>query len=413
MRQFRNVIFWAHLLTAIPAALVVLVMSVTGVLLTYQRELTAWADIRGLNGSPPAAGAARLPADVLMQRVTAAEKGKPTTLRWHAGPERPVEVAFGREKTVFVNAYTGQVLSAGSRGVRGFFRTVVAWHRWLGAQGEGPARDRGKAVTGAANLMFLFLVVSGFYLWWPRNWNATALRNVLVFRRGLPGKARDFNWHNVIGFWSAVPLFLIVLSGVVISYRWAGDLVYRAVGEAPPPPTGGGASAGARGGKGDAPTLTGMEALRVRVERQVDGWRSITLQIPSEADKPVAFTIDRGDGGQPQKRASLSLSATGEVEKWEPFAASTRGRQVRSFLRFAHTGEVAGLAGQTVAGLVSLGAALLVWTGLSLSLRRFRAWRGRRRERPVPGPDSPGDSARPRGRTPRALIQVQEPETSA
>lgn len=399
MRQFRNVIFWAHLLTAIPAALVVLVMSVTGVLLTYQRELTAWADTRGLDGSPPAAGAARLPADALMQRVTAAEKGKPTTLRWHADPERPVEVAFGREKTVFVNAYTGQVLSAGSPGVRGFFRTVVAWHRWLGAQGEGPARDRGKAVTGAANLVFLFLVVSGFYLWWPRNWNAAALRNVLVFRRGLPGKARDFNWHNVIGFWSAVPLFLIVLSGVVISYRWAGDLVYRAVGEAPPPPAGGssGASAGARGGKGESPTLAGMEALRVRAERQVDGWRSITLQIPSEAGKPAAFTIDRGDGGQPQKRASLSLSATGEVEKWEPFAASTRGRQVRSFLRFAHTGEVAGIIGQTVAGLVSLGAALLVWTGLSLSLRRFRAWRGRRRERPVPARTRPETAPVPVG----------------
>jgi uncharacterized iron-regulated membrane protein len=399
MRQFRNVIFWAHLLTAIPAALVVLVMSVTGVLLTYQRELTAWADTRGLDGSPPADGAARLPAEVLMQRVTAVEKGKPTTLRWHADPERPVEVAFGREKTVFVNAYTGQVLSAGSPGVRGFFRTVVAWHRWLGAQGEGPARDRGKAVTGAANLMFLFLMISGFYLWWPRNWTAAGLRNVLVFRRGLPGKARDFNWHNVIGFWSAVPLFLIVLSGVVISYRWAGDLVYRAVGEAPPPPAGGGggASAGARGGKSEAPALAGIEALRVRAERQVDGWRSISLQIPSEAGKPIAFTIDRGDGGQPQKRASLSLSATGQVEKWEPFAASTRGRQVRSFLRFAHTGEVAGLAGQTVAGLVSLGAALLVWTGLSLSLRRFRAWRGRRRERPVPVRTRPETAPVPAG----------------
>src|SRR5687767_5010016 len=99
MRQSRNVIFWAQLLTAIPAALVVLAMSVSGVLLTYRRELTAWADTRGLDGSPPAAGAGRLPADVLMQRVTATEKGKPTALRWHGDPERPAEVAFGREKT--------------------------------------------------------------------------------------------------------------------------------------------------------------------------------------------------------------------------------------------------------------------------------------------------------------------------
>lgn len=61
-----------------------------------------------------------------------------------------------------------------------------------------------------------------------RKWGVT------WFRRRLPGKARDFNWHNVIGFWSAVPLFVVVISGVVISYPRASDLAYRAVGEKPP-----------------------------------------------------------------------------------------------------------------------------------------------------------------------------------
>jgi len=56
---------------------------------------------------------------------------------------------------------------------------------------------------------------------------------------------------------------------------------------------------------------------------------------------------------------------------------------MRPILRFAHTGEVLGIPGHTLAGLVSLGAPFLVWTGLSLSLRRFSGWRGRRRPRPV------------------------------
>jgi hypothetical protein len=42
--------------------------------------------------------------------------------------------------------------------------------------------------------------------------------------------------------------------------------------------------------------------------------------------------------------------------------------------RIAHTGEGAGVVGQTVAGLASLGDAFLVWTGISLALRRLRAW---------------------------------------
>ncbi len=65
---------------------------------------------------------------------------------------------------------------------------------------------------------------------------------------------------------------------------------------------------------------------------------------------------------------------------WETFGDLSRGRQVRSWLRFAHTGEVYGLAGQTVAGLVSAGGVALVYTGLALAWRRFRAWLGRRVE---------------------------------
>ena len=86
---------------------------------------------------------------------------------------------------------------------------MTDWHRWLGVQGENRTIARG--VTGASNLGFLFLVVSGYYIWWPKLWTWPQLRNVTWFRRGLRSKARDFNWHNVIGFWSAIPLFIIVV----------------------------------------------------------------------------------------------------------------------------------------------------------------------------------------------------------
>jgi uncharacterized iron-regulated membrane protein len=408
VKQFRKVVFWMHLVTAVSAAAVILLMSVTGTLLTYQRQITAWADVRGLDAGPPAPGAARLAPDALLAGVARTHPGKPTTVKWFADAEAPAQVAFGREKTLFVSAYTGEVLSEGATGVRKFFQKVVALHRWVGAEGEN--RELGKKITGISNLLFLFLVVSGFYLWFPRNWTRAAFRNVAWFRRGLSSRARDFNWHHVIGFWGAVPLFVIVLSGVVISYPWASNLVYRAVGDTPPPPQGdsrppagapgqaaraagerprgeaGPARGGERGGAergGDAEPavpLDGIGVLAARAERQVQGWRSITLTLPKEADEPVAFAIDRGDGGQPHKRATLSLDReTGEVKKWETFPTQTAGRRLRGILRFAHTGEVLGIPGQTLAGLVSLGAAFLVWTGLALTWRRFRQWRAPRR----------------------------------
>jgi uncharacterized iron-regulated membrane protein len=42
-------------------------------------------------------------------------------------------------------------------------------------------------------------------------------------------------------------------------------------------------------------------------------------------------------------------------------------------VRFLHTGEALGIAGQTIAGLVSLTSTVMVWTGLALAYRRLIA----------------------------------------
>jgi uncharacterized iron-regulated membrane protein len=190
---------------------------------------------------------------------------------------------------------------------------------------------------------------------------------------------RDFNWHNTIGFWSAAPLFIIVLSAVVISYTWAGNLVYRIVGETPPAPRAANQTPPPSPSNVQSSAPANLNSAWQRAEQQVGDWRSITLQLPANESAPFTFNIDRGNGGQPQKRGQLVLNrATGEVVRWESFSDYTRGRQLRSILRFAHTGEVIGLAGQTIAGLVSIGGAFLVFTGFSLAIRRFLAWMAKR-----------------------------------
>ena len=381
----RRVLFWLHLATGVGVGVVVLVMAVTGTLLTFQKQMTAWADLRGMDGAPPAGSAiARLPIDTLVARIAARAaaagvEAKPTAVTVRNGADTPVEIAFGRERRVFVNAYTGAALGEGSRGMRGFFTLVTDWHRWLAMAGDG--RATGKAITGAANLGFLFIVLSGMYLWIPRT--RAALRSVVAFRRGLSDKARDFNWHNVIGIWSAIPLAIVVASATVISYPWATALVYRLYGETPPAPgaaPGAAASAGGRRPRG--PSTGGLDAMvhtaaRVADER-MGGWRTIGLTLPTADTGRVQITLDRGTGGEPQKRATLTLDrATGAERKFESFAELTPARRARSVLRFAHTGEVLGPIGQLVAGLVSLGTAFLVYTGVALALRRLWAWRRR------------------------------------
>jgi uncharacterized iron-regulated membrane protein len=398
MNLFRKVLFWCHLTAGVIAGVVILIMSATGVMLTYERQITYWADTRNYHIAAPSTEANRLSVEALIAKAREAQPGTTiTTVILRAGATEPAAIGLagnpgagpGGGRTIFLDPYTGAMLGEGSKGVRDFFHVVTDWHRWLGANGS--SRNTARAVTGACNLGFLFIVASGVYLWWPRKRNWLQFKSILWFKRGLPGKARDFNWHNVIGFWSFTPLFIVVLSAVVISYQWAGNLVYRVVGENPPQQRGPGQTPGnagpQRGGterRDEGPPLDNLDELWARAAQQVPGWRSISLRMPNSLDTPLNFTIDQGDGGQPHRRAQLTLDQkTGEVRRWEPFSSYTTGRKLRSFLRFAHTGEVAGVVGQTVAGLASLGGAFLVWTGISLALRRLRAWLGRRSDATV------------------------------
>jgi uncharacterized iron-regulated membrane protein len=418
----RTLIFWPHLIAGVVAGAIVLLMSVTGVVLTYERQLIAWSD-SGFR-SHPAAGATKLSPEALLTRLRADHPEiEATAVTFASDPAAPVSVTAGRQ-TVYADAYTGALVGESTQGMRRFMSATRAWHRWIAVEGEG--RPLARAITGWSNAIFLFIVASGFYLWFPRKWGWQRVKPVVLFSARLRGKARDFNWHNVIGLWSAVPLFIVVLTAMPISFPWANALVYRAVGEEPPQQGGrgggreGGAAANARGGEGggragraageggeragggaregrergrtgegreqqaeEPLSLAGLDALWSVAERQVPGWRTINLRIPASERAPVVFAIDKGDGGQPQHRSTLTLDrASAAVVSYEAFSDQSLGRRLRSISRFAHTGEVLGLPGQTIAGLVTAGSVVLVWTGIALTLRRFRAWiaRGKRQE---------------------------------
>jgi uncharacterized iron-regulated membrane protein len=379
----RKVFFWSHLCAGLTAGAVILVMSVTGVLLTYERQITEWAD--GYRVAPLAPGTPRLGVEALTAKVREARDVWPFAITLRADPQAPAAFAMGREGSVFVNPWTGELLGEGSQRARAFFRGVTDWHRWLGA--DGSSRKLGKAVTGASNLIFLAIVLSGIVLWWPKGFSVRQLAPITLFQGGIAGKARDFNWHNVIGFWSALPLVLVVTSGVVISYPWANNLVQRLSGSEPPPrPAAGPAAPGARGGPSAADmSYAGLDAAWAKAEAQVAGWQSVTLRAPLSADAPWTFSIDTSAGARrPSTRSQLVLDRrTGAIVRYEPYADLPRGRKVTGWLRFLHTGEAFGLPGQTIAGLASLGAVMLAWTGVSLALRRFAAWRQRRARQSV------------------------------
>src|SRR6187402_1567459 len=132
----RKLIFWIHLITGVVAGLVILIMSFTGVLLAYEKQIVSWADSSLLGEAPPS-DAKRLPLQTLVDRAKETGGAAPTTLTFYSG-HRAVSAAAGGA-TVYVDAYSGEAIGTGSTGVREFFRSVTSWHRYVALSGDNRA----------------------------------------------------------------------------------------------------------------------------------------------------------------------------------------------------------------------------------------------------------------------------------
>jgi len=379
----RKVLFWIHLVTGLLAGIVIFVMAVTGVLLAYERQMVGSAD-RSVRVLPPVF-TQHVPLSRLVPKLRDQQGAMPMTVVMHHETDAPWLFTFGRSRTLFVNPYTGDVTGEASPRFRAFFATVEDIHRWLG--GSGRARNAGRAVTGACNLLFLLLVCTGPFLWWPKEWTSARVRQVIFFRGGLSGRALFWNWHNVLGIWCAVPLLLIVATGVVMSYQWANDLLYRLTGNEPPRPQAFLVADNPGNRPGDRLHRPGehsheglqFDVLDRALERgaqQIPDWKTMTVRLPAVPSAPMLVTLDVGNGGRPDQRTQLTVSPqTGEIIRSEPFSSYNLGRRLRMWARFTHTGETGGVLGQTIAAFAAAAASLLVVSGWVLALRRLFAWK--------------------------------------
>ena len=393
----------------VTGGVIIFIMSITGALLGFERQLVAKFD--GVaQAVPPSATAARMPLDSIFVRGNV-DVAAVASVVLKAGRTEPMSIRFrDRERAAqLVNPYTGAAIAPIPRGKTAEFMSWLrGWHRWLGVTGEG--RPLARKLTGAFNIAFLLLVFSGLYIWWPKKLTPAGFKAALVFKPTLRGKPRDFNWHNTMGFWMAIPLALVIATGAFISYSWPGQWMDRLWGSAaeknsaikamntPPAPAGGreGAGSGAprggrAGGEGTATRGEGRDGAAPRVMASLDGmlarvqsakpaWASITLTTAGPRDSLVQVAVAEGNTYRPDLKTQYFFNAeTGTPSRVTNFDSLSTSRKIRGWTRFGHTGEVFGLTGQTIATIASFVGAILVYTGLALAWRRMVAFIRRRR----------------------------------
>ncbi|MFC7338327.1 PepSY-associated TM helix domain-containing protein [Haloferula chungangensis] len=360
----RKVLFWAHLAAGLSAGVFIFLMAASGIILSFERQITEAADGYKLSGGE------RLELPALHAKLLEAEpEARPTGIQMEASATAPAVFQFGRERSVFIDPYNGQILGEGAVRTRAFFKWVTGFHRWLAMTGD--TRETGKAINSSAALVFFFILVSGLFLWIPKRWTRRGMAAISTIQPKLRGRSRDWNWHHTLGLWFVIPLLMTVSTGLVIAYPWANKMLFQAFGEDAPEKKGKGKPGGGKGAPEAPPTFpAGLDqAIKVATAAAPD-WQQLQFSFPQKSD--LTIYISGGHRGRPDLRQEMSIDLkSGEITDTRNFEGLSPGRRARSWARWLHTGEALGWVGQTISALAASATLVLIYTGFALSFRRF------------------------------------------
>ncbi|KQP31976.1 PepSY-associated TM helix domain-containing protein [Methylobacterium sp. Leaf100] len=229
----RTILFRLHWALGLTAGLVLVVLGVTGALMSYEEAIGEWADRD--RASMPVQDAVRLGPEAMVARLQAQRPGaRVSTLTLSGDPERTPRARFStdaktgaRPPSAYLDPYDGRDL--GPPRLESAFATIRDLHRWLLVPGDG--KGWGRSVTGASTIALLVFLATGLYLRWPQihSW-----RVWLRPRLARPGRARWWSLHTIAGTWLLPAYALIALSGLWWSYDgYRTVATWALTGEAP------------------------------------------------------------------------------------------------------------------------------------------------------------------------------------
>lgn len=376
--MMRKTLFWIHLVAGLVCAIPLLVVAFTGVLLSVEPQVIDVVE-RDMLRVEPRVASVPISLDSVVSSARRVQAGKVTAVTMFPDALQAAVVRFGREGAVWVNPWSGAVQGT-TTAVHATFAWLERVHRWLGS------REIGGKVTGVSVLLCFLLSVSGMLLWWPRN--LKALSQVVLPRRGLKGRARDWQWHNALGV-LALP-FLLVLSstGAVMAWPWAEVAMFRVMGSEPPKrpqvvakPVGEKTRVGGMSKRLDDRNASGIrtqdagsevglqQILDTAMSHAPSGWSSATVRIP-ERPQAGATVLFVKPGESARVGTSVVLKPDGSfAEVRHP--RSDLAFRLRAMLRPIHTGEQFGIIGQAFMAFAAMATLVLIWTGTAMSWRRF------------------------------------------
>lgn len=362
----RRLVFTLHQWVALILFLALVPLGISGSALMFPELLNK------MGAQPPqvatVGGVPRTPSQLIQDVAGSVPPGgRVQTLRLPQASGQPAAVVVstgrpgpGGSQLLWVNPVTGNVLKAAGT-------TSPAFRLAHDLHGQFLVRGVGRTLVGWGGVAMLLLSLTGIWLWWPRG----AFLKGFRWRR-TPDTLN--NLHHFTGFWLSIPLAVVSVTGILISF----PKVNAAVFGAGPPRAEGPRAPGGPGGRGPggapprAPSLSPEQALAA-------------AQAAHPGAQPTAITLPGAGGGRPGP-VDPALRNAWRVELVEAGTPSTvlvddvtgqvraapaprRPNGPGSWVRPVHEGEGAGPIWRWLVFLTGFLPLLLAFTGVFLWAR--------------------------------------------
>lgn len=209
-----------HLLLGLIVGLILVVVALTGCIYAFQNEiqnLTQSYRFVEKQTTP------FLPPSQLKEIAQKQLPGKTIHSVRYEGKEKAVVALFYGENPeyyylIYLNPYTGSVLHVKDMNAD-FFRFILEGHFYLWLP-----HKIGQPVVAIATLIFVVMIITGIILWWPRNKGAARQR--FRIKWNAKWRRKNYDLHNVLGFYASWILIFIAVTGLVWGFQWFSKSLY-------------------------------------------------------------------------------------------------------------------------------------------------------------------------------------------